>query len=124
MTTNEDLSKAEDINTLLLQVGFSDVDFHHSGHVSAYIGGVITSILIIPAATARQFVEGSVVMWGGHAMVRAMVMAMLVGIVRGFIGGMAPSIMGNTTTGPKHGALPRRFIHVCFAGDAPSLRHW
>ena len=92
------------------------------------LGGVITSILIIPAATERQFVEGSVVMWGGHAMVRAMVMAMvmamLVGIVRGFIGGMAPSIMGNTPTGPKHGALPRRFIHVCFAGDAPSLRHW
>ena len=73
MTTNEDLAKAEDINTLLLQVVFFDADFHHRGHVSAYVGVLlITSMFIIPATTARQFVEGSVVMWDGHAMVRAM----------------------------------------------------
>ena len=53
----------------------------------------------------------------------AIVMAMLV-YCRGFIGGMALSIMANTPTDPKHGALPHRLIHVCFAGEAPSLRHW
>ena len=125
MTTNEDLSKAEDINTLLLQVGFSDVGLHHRGHhrdhVSAYIGGVVDHLNVNHPCRHRTSIRGG---FGGHVGWPRLVMAMLVGIVRGFIGGMAPSIMGNTTTGPKHGALPRRFIHVCFAGDAPSLRHW
>ena len=124
MTTNEDLAKAEGINTLLLQVGYLTLISITVAILVRMLGVLlITSMFIIPATTAGQFVEGSVVMWGGHAMVRAIVMAMLV-YCRGFIGGMALSIMANTPTDPKHGALPHRLIHVCFAGEAPSLRHW
>ncbi len=75
MTTNEDLSKAEGINTLLLQAGYLTLISIHRGHFGAYVWGVlITSMFIIPATTARQFVEGSVVMWDGHATIRAMAM--------------------------------------------------
>ena len=92
MTINEDLAKAEGVNILLLQVVFLAL-IAITVAISVRMVGVllITSMLIIPAATARQFAATPVVM---------AVMAMLVGIAA-VIGGMAFSIMANTPTGPS-----------------------
>ena len=129
MTTNEDLSKAEGINTLLLQAGYLTLISIHRGYFGAYVGGIVDHLNVYHPCHHRTSIRGG---FGGHVGWPCDDQdddqddsnGDAGGDCCRFIGGMAPSIMANTPIGPKHGALSHRFIHVCFAGDAPSLRHW
>ncbi len=92
MTIDEDLAKAEGVNTLLLHIIFL-VMIAITVAISVRMVGVllITSMLIIPAATARQFATTPVVM---------AFMAIGVGLLA-VVDGLNFSIMANTPTGPS-----------------------
>ena len=92
MTINQDLAKAEGVNTLLLHIIFL-VLIATTVALSVRIVGVllITSMLIIPAATARQF---------ARTPLKMLVMAVFTGALAVLLG-ILLSIQINTPTGPS-----------------------
>ena len=92
MTINEDLAKAEGVNTIFLQTIFLLL-ITITVAISVRMVGVllITSMLIIPAATARQFASTPVLM---------AIMSVMVGFVA-TCGGMLFSLEFDTPTGPS-----------------------
>ena len=92
MTINEDLAKAEGVNTLFLQVVFLFL-IAITVAISVRMVGVllITSMLIIPASTARQFAPTPIVM----AILSAGTGMLAVACGMGF------SLEYNTPTGPS-----------------------
>ena len=92
MTINEDLAKAEGANTLFLQVIFLFL-IAITVAISVRMVGVllITSMLIIPASTARQFAPTPIIMAVLSAGTGMLAVA----------GGMGFSLEYNTPTGPS-----------------------
>jgi zinc transport system permease protein len=92
MTMSQDLAKAEGVKTFALQMLFL-VLMTITVAVSVQMVGVllITSMLIIPAATARQLVHSPEYMAIG---------AVIIGFIA-VVGGMALSLVMNTPTGPS-----------------------
>ena len=92
ITINEDLAKAEGVNTLFLNIIFLFL-IASTVAISVRMVGVllITSMLIIPASTARQFASTPIHM---------AIMAALTGIIA-VVGGMTFSLETNTPTGPS-----------------------
>ena len=92
ITINEDLAKAEGVNTLFLNIIFLFL-IASTVAISVRMVGVllITSMLIIPASTARQFASTPIHM---------AIMAALTGIIA-VVGGMSFSLETNTPTGPS-----------------------
>jgi zinc transport system permease protein len=99
MTINEDLAKAEGVNTFFMQLIFL-ILIAVTVAISVRMVGVllITSMLIIPAATARQFAATPAGMAG---------MAAIVGIMA-VLSGMTFSLAADTPTGPS--------MVLCLAG--------
>lgn len=92
MTINQDLAKAEGVSTLFLQIIFLTI-IATTVALSVRIVGVllITSMLIIPAATARQFARTPTVM---------AVLSVIVGHLA-VASGIGLSLHLNTPTGPS-----------------------
>jgi zinc transport system permease protein len=92
MTINEDLARAEGVNTFLMQLIFLGL-IAVTVAISVRMVGVllITSMLIIPAATARQFAATPAGMAG---------MAAIAGVMA-VLGGMTFSLAADTPTGPS-----------------------
>ena len=92
MTINQDLARAEGVNTLVLHILFLAI-ISITVALSVRMVGVllITSMLIIPAATARQFAQTPVSM---------AITAVMTGLISVWLG-MALSLHANTPTGPS-----------------------